>query len=142
MRILFGLCELCELCEFVRILYTVRILFELCELCANYAKSCSNFRTQKEQNKEQGHVRFFCANFMFILKEQNNHVYRAPVIQRSQVGNLSLSLSLSLSFSLGIRGDKEANKLQKIELISLGSINPSWPQRSGMASLNRHLFIS
>ena len=70
-RILFGLCELCE---FVRILYSVQILFGLCELCANCAncaKSCSNFRTQKEHNKEQGPVRFFCANFLFVLKEQN-----------------------------------------------------------------------
>ena len=71
-RISFGLCELCELCEFVRILHSVRILFGLCELCANCAncaKSCSKFRTQKEQNKEQGPVRFFCANFLFVLKE-------------------------------------------------------------------------
>ena len=66
--------QLCELCEFVRILYTVRIFFGLCELCVNCvncAKNCSNFRTQKEHNKEQGPVRFFCANFLFILKELN-----------------------------------------------------------------------
>ena len=61
-----------QLCEFVWILYTLRILFrlnEFCVNCENCAKSCSNFRTQKEQNKEQGPVRFFCANFLFILKE-------------------------------------------------------------------------
>ena len=52
----------------------VRILFGLCKFCANCAicaKSCFNFRTQKEHNKEQGPVRFICANFLFVLKEQN-----------------------------------------------------------------------
>ena len=54
-------------CEnFVRI---VRILCELCKFCANCVKNCSNFCTQKEHTKEQGPVRFFCANFMFVLKE-------------------------------------------------------------------------
>ena len=67
-RILF---KLCELCEFVQILYTVRIFFGLCEFCANCAKSCSNFCTQKEHNKVQGPVQFFCANFLFVFKEHN-----------------------------------------------------------------------
>ena len=44
----------------------------------NCAKSCSNFRTQKEQNKEQGSVWFFCANFLFVLKEQNRTSMPTP----------------------------------------------------------------
>ena len=76
-RILFGLCEFCSTCANCvncANLFGFYIVCEFCSdcaNCANCAKSCSNFRTQKEQNKEQGPVRFFCANFLFVLKEQN-----------------------------------------------------------------------
>ena len=71
LRILFRLCEFCSNCANCANLFGFCILCEFFLDCANCAKSCSNFRTQKEQNKEQGHVRFFCANFLFVLKEQN-----------------------------------------------------------------------
>ena len=57
--------------DFVYCANFVQIVRIVYELCANCAKSCSNFRTQKEHNKEQGPVRFFCAKFLFFLKEQN-----------------------------------------------------------------------
>ena len=71
-RILFGWCEFCSNCancancvNFFRFC----MLCEFCSDCANCTKSCSNFRTQKERNKEQGPTWFFCVNFLFILKE-------------------------------------------------------------------------
>ena len=71
MRILFRLCEFCSNCancaNSVNV-FGFCILCEFCSDCANCAKRCSSFHTQKEQNKEQGHVQFFCANFLFVLK--------------------------------------------------------------------------
>ena len=62
---------------------------QIVELCAKCVKS-SNFRTQKEQNKKQGHVRFFCANILFVLKEQNRTTMsRTTSMRRGTQGHVA-----------------------------------------------------